>query len=299
MNQMGCHPMLQVLISRNRQKHLDLHAEHPTFKPPDNMDGRIWRYMDFPRFVSILDRKALFFVKASKFRDLYEGTVPKYNDLNRASVYEEQSNSFLNEEQFKRFIETMPSTMKSVFKAWREIILINSWHYNEYESAAMWDLYSQANAGIAVQSTYRKLRDSFQNNTDDTIWIGKVNYLDFNKEWMNEWNILEAFVIKRKSFAQENEIRAVTSLPDDHLGEKVLSEVDKERARVNPSKPRIVNPKELTDRGKYVSTDLDILIENIYVSPSAEKWFKEVVGSLVSKYGPSKNVIKSNLYTAD
>ncbi len=69
----------------------------------------------------------------------------------------------------------MPSTMKSVFKAWREIILINSWHYNEYESAAMWDLYSQANAGIAVQSTYRKLRDSFQNNTDDTIWIGKIN----------------------------------------------------------------------------------------------------------------------------
>jgi hypothetical protein len=278
---------------------LDLHAEHPTFKPPDNMDGRIWRYRDFPRFVSMLDRKALFFVKASKFRDLYEGTIPKYNDLNRASVYEEQRNSFQSEEQFNRFIETMPSTMKSLFKALREIILINSWHYNEYESADMWDLYSQANAGIAIQSTYRKLRDSFQNNTDDTIWIGKVNYLDFNKEWMNEWDTLEAFVIKRKYFAQENEIRAVTSLPDDHLGEKVLSEVDKERERVNPSKPRIVNPKELTDKGKYVSSELDILIENIYVSPSAEKWFKEVVESLVSKYGLSKNVIKSDLYTAD
>jgi hypothetical protein len=34
---------------------------------------------------------------------------------------------------------------------------------------------------------------------------------------MNEWNILEAFVIKRKSFAQGNEIRAITSLPDEHL----------------------------------------------------------------------------------
>ena len=114
--------------------------------------------MDFPRFVSMLDREALFFVKASKFRDLYEGTLPKYNDLNRALVYEEQRNSFQSEEQFIRFIETMPSTMKSLFKALREIILINSWHYNEYESADMWDLYSQANAGIAIQSTYRKLR---------------------------------------------------------------------------------------------------------------------------------------------
>lgn len=48
-----------------------------------------------------------------------------------------------------------------------------------------------------------------------------------------------------------------------------------------------------------MSTDLDILIENIYVSPSAEKWFKEVLESLVSKYGLSKKVIKSDLYTAD
>jgi hypothetical protein len=46
--------------------------------------------MYFPRFVSMLDHKALFFVKASKFCDLYEGTVPNYNDLNRVLVYEEQ-----------------------------------------------------------------------------------------------------------------------------------------------------------------------------------------------------------------
>jgi hypothetical protein len=124
------------IISRNRPKHFGiLHAKHPTFKPSDNIDGRIWRYMDFPRFVSMLDRKALFFVKARKFRDPYEGTVPKYNDLNRALVYEEQRNSFQSEGQFNRFIETMPSIMKTLFEALREIILINGWHYNEYESA--------------------------------------------------------------------------------------------------------------------------------------------------------------------
>jgi hypothetical protein len=90
------------IISRNRLKYFGiLHTKHPTFKPPDNIDGRIWRYLDFPRFVSMLDRKALFFVKASKFRDPYEGTaVLKYNDLNRALVYEEQRNNFQDEEQF-------------------------------------------------------------------------------------------------------------------------------------------------------------------------------------------------------
>src|SRR6266508_1159663 len=112
---------------------------------------------------------------------------------------------------------------------------------------------------------------------------------------MNEWNTLEALVIKRKSFAHENEIRAVTSLPDDHLGEKVFSEVEKERERINPSKPRIVNPKELTDGVKYVSADLDRLIENIYVSPSPQQRFKAVVESLVSQYGLGQNLIKSDL----
>ena len=97
---------------------------------------------------------------------------------------------------------------------------------------------------------------------------------------MNEWNTLEAFVIKRKYFAQENEIRAVTSLPDDHLGEKVLSEVDKERERVNPSKPRIVNPKALTDKGKYVNSELDILIENIYVSPLLKSGLRKLLNRL-------------------
>ena len=75
--------------------------------------------------------------------------------------------------------------------------------------------------------------------------------------------------------------------------------VEEDKERVNPSKPRIVNPKALTDKCKYVNTELEILIENIYVSPAAEKWFKEVVESLVSKYCLSKNVIESNLYIAD
>jgi hypothetical protein len=52
----------------------------------------------------------------------------------------------------------MPSTMKSLCKARREIILINSWHYNEYESATMWDLYSLANAGMDIESNYRRRR---------------------------------------------------------------------------------------------------------------------------------------------
>jgi hypothetical protein len=85
----------------------------------------------------------------------------------------------------------------------------------------MWNLYSHENAGIAIQSTTTKLSKCFEDNNEDTIWIGKVQYLDFSKDWMDKWNdILEAFIIKRKSFEYENEIRAITCLPDHQLDSK-------------------------------------------------------------------------------
>ena len=94
----------------------------------------------------------------------------------------------------------------------------------------MWNLYSHENAGIAIQSTTTRLSKCFRDNNDDTIWIGKVHYLDFSKDWMNEWNnLFQAFVTKRKSFEYENEIRAVTCLHDDRLKERMESKNNEQR----------------------------------------------------------------------
>ena len=55
-----------------------MYKEHPSFdSPPDN--AVLWRYIDFTKFVSLLDRKALFFVRADKLGDPFEGTLPDAN----------------------------------------------------------------------------------------------------------------------------------------------------------------------------------------------------------------------------
>ena len=47
---------------------------------------------------------------------------------------------------------------------------------------------------------------------------------------MNEWNNpFQAFVTKRKSFEYENEIRAVTCLPDDRLKQRMDSKNNEQR----------------------------------------------------------------------
>jgi hypothetical protein len=281
-----------------------MHTSHPAFRLPPDIDGKIWQYMELAEFVSMLNRKALFFVKANKLRDPYEGIVPQFNHVMRSMADrerqgQEQEQNLQNQYKINEVNQRIAKTMAEQFQRYRQLVLINPWHYNEYESAAMWNLYSHENAGIAIQSTTRRLSQCFNGNNEDIIWIGKVQYLDFSKEWMNEWNnLFEAFVTKRKSFEYENEIRAVTCIPDDNLSHELLANASStEGSNIFSSRERTVNPTELTDKGKYVRADLEILVEKVYVAPYAESWFEEVVQSLLSKYDLDPVVSKSDLYT--
>jgi Protein of unknown function (DUF2971) len=277
-----------------------MHKSHPAFRAPPDTDGKIWQYMELAEFVSMLNRKALFFVKANKLRDPYEGIIPQYSNMIRSKRENEEQKQYFQSvyESNNGISRKVAQTMIEQFQMYRQLVLINPWHYNEYESAAMWSLYSHENAGIAIQSTTKRLSDCFNDNNEDIIWIGKVQYLDFSKDWMNEWNnLFQAFVTKRKSFEYEKEIRAVTCLPDDNVSRHLLANGATEENNVFSSRERTVNPKELTDKGKYVSANLHVLVEKVYVAPYAEPWFEEVVESLLSKYDLDSVVIKSDLYT--
>ena len=256
-----------------------MHEKHPTFSEPDP-NAIVWRYIDFPKLVSLLDKKALFFTKASKLFDPFEGTLPEFNKISRPSVYAEHKVKFRDDESFNKFVHDMERT----FRLLKPTTLINSWYIDEYESAAMWDLYSHRNTGIAIQSNFKSLSKSFEDNKCDVIWIGRVNYIDFNKDWMNEWNVYEAFIIKRKSFEHEHELRAITSLPETGFGDPILTESDKLLERISPAPKGELDPAQLTDSGKYVHVNLDILIEHVYISPLAKPWFIEVVKSILAKF---------------
>lgn len=54
-----------------------MYKEHPVFQQPNNENIKIWRYMDFTKFMSLLDTKKLFFTRADKFEDPFEGSWPK------------------------------------------------------------------------------------------------------------------------------------------------------------------------------------------------------------------------------
>ena len=224
--------------------------------PNDNMT--IWRYLDFTKFVSLLDRQALFFCRADKLGDPFEGSQPKPNIPLRSEIFEHQIPVDILSEQYKRI---------------REFTAVNCWHINRYESAAMWKLYLKSNEGIAIRSTFGRLRNSL-NDAKPDIYIGKVQYIDYDKDNIPNY-LFSPFLHKRKSFEHEVELRAVIQeFPEG----KLLSEADR--------------PFE---DGLYIPVDLNLLINEIYLAPTSPKWLRELVESVTAKYGIKKKVRQSIL----
>ena len=146
----------------------------------------------------------------------------------------------------------------------------------------MWGLYIQGSEGVAIQSTFARLRDSFSKCREYSIYIGEVAYIDFENELMTIEGSHYAYLFKRKSFEHEHELRAIIqSIPKRKRG--------KNRGKYNFHVP-------LCDDGLKVHVCLDTLIDRIYLPPTSPKWKLDLVISLPKRYKLSKEVHQSSLY---
>lgn len=244
---------------------------HPQFPQPSDPDIKIWRYMDFTKFASLFEDKSIFFSRADKLGDPFEGSYSKANadDTIRSQVYLDDA------KRLRMPIELVIEAGKSwsSHREWlRQWMMISCWHMNEFESAAMWNLYTTSNESICIQSTYRKLA----NVLPGKIYIGQVNYLDYSQDWIDEGNVFTPYMHKRKSFEHEREVRAVYDIsPKEPLA--------REKGHTPP------------EYGIAQEIDLKDLIENIYVAPYSPNWFHNLVSKFTKRYGYNFNVIKSSL----
>jgi len=239
-----------------------MYVKNPEFEEPTD-NTIIWRYLDFIKFISYLEKNALFFVRSDQLFDKYEGKFT-------------EADVKLWEDKLK------PKTKLSqieLYDRFRKIVNIISWHINENESAAMWEICLQSNEGIAIKSTFKRLKDSFILHKEDEIYIGKVKYIDYRKDSISKGDIFNPFLYKRKAFEYESELRAVImkfAPQEETIGKHIL----------------YVDPKWF---GIHVKTDLVALIDKIVVSPNVPDWIIDLVKSIVKKYELNKKVEQSEL----
>ncbi|MDO8159612.1 hypothetical protein FKQ51_20090 [Bacillus toyonensis] len=240
-----------------------MYKPHRDFELPKN-NPKIWRYMDFTKFMDMLDKESIFFTRSDKFDDKFEGTYPILNKVIRKHLYTNQLHD-LNPEEQEKVVESFDD-FEEKFKFFRRFILINCWHVNEYESAAMWNLYLKNEEGIAIQSNVERLKKSFE-RPQETVHIGKVEYIDYNNAVIPEGRLYIPFMNKRKSFEHEHELR-------------VLHQLD---------------VKNKVEYGIPIKCDLSELIEKIYVAPTAPDWFFNLVDSMCKKFKLNVDVERSEL----
>lgn len=243
------------------------------YSVPDK-DTIIWRFMDFTKFISLISSNTLFFTRADKFEDPFEGAKglkknkkkwdKHYLDfIEQAHKNPPEGIDFkLTDKQIKIESKRVLAEMESGGIEDIKKTFINCWHENEFESEAMWKLYTNnMSEGIAIQTTYGKLYKSL--NKNPSIDIGRVNYIDFNTSFAG---VNDSFWYKRKSFEHEKEVRAI-----------------------------YFDFKEEYDFGKPVKVNINTLIQKIYVSPTAQNWFLEVVKETMKKYNLKKKINQSNM----
>lgn len=249
-----------------------LNIEEPTDKTI-----RIWRYMDFAKFILMLAQKGLYFVRCSLLDDKHEGSIPMVNFRAR---------------------KAQPLLAKSSFnKDMLSLTLVNCWHMNDGESEAMWRLYGDSAKAIAIQSTFKRLRSLL----DKHIICGKVHYIDYKKESIYdmglpsqsfrspcnrypvrrqlEYTLAIPFMCKRKSFDHERELRAIVTCHTAISGKYKVNELGFESSVT----------------GRLIPVSLNKLIENVYVSPSAPDWYFEAVQVAMKKFGLARKVKRSAL----
>jgi hypothetical protein len=226
------------------------------------LSDQLWRYMDFVKFMDMLITRKLYLIRVDKlteFGDKHEGSFPVLLKSNQGFFAKEGKHRYriYKNKKLQRFY------------------YVNCWHGNDCESDAMWKVYVKSNQGIAIYTTVRKLKASLE-GTPESMWLAKVQY-PTKREWRYppDDQALQACVTKRKSFKHEEEVRLIwhneAAEYSGYVGQK----------------------------GKQVKCDLTKLIEKIYLAPTnnhtENRWFKEIVKKVLSKYNIKANVEQSDL----
>jgi hypothetical protein len=227
-----------------------MYLNNQNIKLPEDPDTIVWKYLDLSKFLELLLSQKLFMSRSDKFEDQYEGTFsePTFEEIKRLSV---------NNPEFLDY-----------YKSHREKVIVSSWHINEYESFAMWQIFTQNSEGLAIQSTIGRLQNAVIPEKKYTQYIGQVNYIDYKKEYIPFDDTFLQFLFKRKSFQYEREVRIISDVTSNNL--KI-------------------------DNGLKIDVDLSLLIEKIYIHPKSENWYKNLVIELVSKLGFDFEIEKSDL----
>jgi len=113
-------------------------------------DRPLWRYLTFPKYISMLAYGALWFPKLNILQDKFEGRMPARVDTEMRAEHERLKQNFHPSlhDQFDRM------NQRNVDDG-RELTAVSCWFLSSNESSKMWSAYTANCEGVAIKSTVR------------------------------------------------------------------------------------------------------------------------------------------------
>jgi hypothetical protein len=244
---------------------------HPQLAEP-SAASTIWRYISLEAYLDLLRTGELHFARACDMEDPWEGAYGHGNESARSKRYGDHYESMVRMGVF----EVLPDFA-------RRWTYLNCWHGSEYESAAMWDLYS-GGKGVAVRTTWGRLTAALDGPA--MVCGAQVSYSDYDAEWIPEGNLLFPLTHKRQSFAHEREVRLL-----------VHEDFPKVPDPRDPDGPGAIDPHTDSPRYKRVAVRLDAMVEAVLLAPRAQPWVLDVLKDVTRAYKMDWPVTQSDLLT--
>ena len=266
-----------------------------------NDDMILWRYMSLDKFVNLLDDGGVYFAPLDSYMasDPYEGFPPAvaikamysasdpfykeaFDFVSSVESKADQKNpEFLSAVQkAKDHLATRSSVFRKLFRLLSKGTLVSCWYHSEYQSEAMWKLYSDQGKGVAVKTTVGKLRLALEaavgTKRQTKIFLGKVKYLDYSDPAISPSDCnVDGHVmplLKRVSYSHENEVRAFLcpDLDTSNLDDFVI-------------------------KSYMAHCDVFGFIDGVCVSPFVRGSYVKAVAAIAKSFGLSCSVEQSNL----
>jgi len=245
------------------------------FQLPEDC-SKIWRFMNFDKFHDLLETSALFFCRADKLGEKFEGILPDANLKKRRENYEKNSTgdgwTVIKRKRKDITPQLLDHDESLRNEDYRKAVCISCWHINDDEDNLMWRSYLGDEDGVAITSSVKRLKESFKGANKD-IRIGKVHYINYQTQEIsqNPENNLSVFMHKNKEFKEENELRII----------------------YGPSEKW--DAEEVQEGGKHILVDLNTLVDEVFLKPGSGEDFFQCVSKVANEHKLNSKIKKSAL----
>lgn len=267
------------------------------------LDMYLWRYLDLHKFLSFIANRSLFFTRLDKFEDKREGITTKHLYFKRIKSVIENDPIFDGLRQMIT-VDVLGSKMNDITKELETIQrfnFANCWllSRDNFESAAMWNLYSNPNS-VAIKIPYQKFKELLLKNGFERDGFGRqvicspVNYKDFqNTNHVfnpGQKEVEDSVFQKDVSFEHEKEFRMIlreepTEIPPVEYHENVNNEHMEEIHNSTYDYPGI--SLELQNFAEYPF--------QVVHHPKSQDWAKTNIEAIIKKFDVPFSVSNSKL----